>query len=408
MLALRLARGAHPLGQFRRLLVACATACVGFLLLTTLTHALAHPEAPGSSVRLLLWCLVPLAATVQFAAAVARVEPGSRSRSALDAAGVGPAGLPLMAAASTAVACLLGSVIALLVFLHLRGELTGMPFDGAAVGLLAADRPLPLAAALTLLCVAPLAASATAALTTRPLAPRTEETADNEPRTGGTRPSERMPLSPGPVAEAVPPARSPGALPWGVALAAAGLALETLSAVSDGGEAGATALDGLPPGVILGCIAVALGVIITGPGIVHLCGRLTACGRPGAERLLAGRALQQEAERLGRPWGMLCAVAAGGLLTTDLYAGAAIGSLPESGPLHVLGTVLVVSCAVATVLTVATEIRATRAETRAVLARLGAPSRMLLVTAGMRAGVLLTALLLVAGTTAFLTALPLA
>ncbi|HEV7627499.1 MAG TPA: hypothetical protein VGO89_13470, partial [Streptomyces sp.] len=98
MLALRLVRGGHPLTLLRRLLVACATAVVGFLLLAALSHALAHPQNSGASLVRLVWCLVPLAAAVQFAASVARTEPGSRSLSALDAAGVGPARIPMLAA----------------------------------------------------------------------------------------------------------------------------------------------------------------------------------------------------------------------------------------------------------------------------------------------------------------------
>ncbi|OEV07735.1 hypothetical protein AN218_28650, partial [Streptomyces nanshensis] len=156
----------------RRLLVACATAVVGFLLLAALGHALAHPQQPGPSLVRLVWCLVPLAAAVQFAAAVARTDPGSRSLSALDVAGVGPARIPVLAAASTAMSALLGSAIALVVCLYLRGQLVSsvpsLPFGGAGVRLLSADRPLPIAATLVLLCVPPLAAAAGAALATRP------------------------------------------------------------------------------------------------------------------------------------------------------------------------------------------------------------------------------------------------
>ncbi|NEE18458.1 hypothetical protein G3M58_69820, partial [Streptomyces sp. SID7499] len=64
MLALRLARGSHPLVLVRRLLVAAASAGVGFLLLCALGYAAGHPASAGSVLRL-LWCFVPLAATVQ-------------------------------------------------------------------------------------------------------------------------------------------------------------------------------------------------------------------------------------------------------------------------------------------------------------------------------------------------------
>ncbi|NEB77166.1 hypothetical protein G3I40_18360, partial [Streptomyces sp. SID14478] len=164
MLALRLARGAHPLVQFRRLLVAAASAGTGFLLLCTLGYAMGHPQASTSAVLRLAWCVVPLAATVYFAVAVARSDPGTRPRPGLSAVGLGPARLTLLAAISTAIACTLGSMLALLFFLHLRGDLSGLPFDGAARQLLAADRPLPLAAALTLLTFVPLAASGASAV----------------------------------------------------------------------------------------------------------------------------------------------------------------------------------------------------------------------------------------------------
>ncbi|MFJ2116099.1 hypothetical protein ACIOEX_30150, partial [Streptomyces sp. NPDC087850] len=118
MLALRLGRGTGPLVLLRRLLVAAASAGVGFLLLCTLGRAMGHPA--GATVRL-LWCLVPLAAAVQFAVAVARADPGTRPRPGLSAVGLGPARLTLLAAISTAVSCTLGSSLALLFFLHLRG-----------------------------------------------------------------------------------------------------------------------------------------------------------------------------------------------------------------------------------------------------------------------------------------------
>ncbi|OSP43479.1 hypothetical protein B7767_09870, partial [Streptomyces sp. 13-12-16] len=159
MLALRLTRSAHTAVQLRRLLVAAASAGTGFLLLSTLGHALGHPD-PASSALRLAWCAVPLAATVYFAVAVARTDPGTRPRPGLSAIGLGPARLMAVSAATTALSCALGSLLALLVFLHLRGDLTGMPSDGAATDFLATGRPLPLPAALTLLALVPLSASA--------------------------------------------------------------------------------------------------------------------------------------------------------------------------------------------------------------------------------------------------------
>ncbi|MYT23992.1 hypothetical protein GTW69_27540, partial [Streptomyces sp. SID7760] len=171
----------------RRLLVAAACAGTGFLLLYVLAEATARPA--GSFPRL-LWAMVPLAVTVQFAVAVARTDPATRPREGLDAVGLGPVRLTLVATVSTAIACTLGSALALAAFLHLRGELTGLPFDGAAAALLHADRPLPVAAALTLLALIPLSASAATALALRPHPPLAPQTA----------------------------------LPWGIALTACGLA----------------------------------------------------------------------------------------------------------------------------------------------------------------------------------------
>ncbi|MGX1272645.1 hypothetical protein [Streptomyces phaeoluteigriseus] len=168
MLALRLTRSARPAVQLRRLLVATASAGTGFLLLCTLGHALSHPDSPAGSALRLAWCAVPLAATVHFALAVARTDPGTRPRPGLAAIGLGPVRLMAVSATTTALSTAVGSVLALLVFLHLRGDLTGMPFDGAAASFLAADLPLPLPAALTLLAVTPAAASLTVALALRP------------------------------------------------------------------------------------------------------------------------------------------------------------------------------------------------------------------------------------------------
>ncbi|GGX22096.1 hypothetical protein [Streptomyces lomondensis] len=168
MLALRLIRGAHPAVQLRRLLVAAASAGTGFLLLCALGHALGHPGATGDSLLRLAWCAAPLAATVYFAVAVARTDPGTKPRPGLSAIGLGPLRLMVVSAATTALSCTLGSMLALLVFLHLRGDLTGMPFDGAAAGFLAAGQPLPLPGALTLLAIVPTGTSIAVALALRP------------------------------------------------------------------------------------------------------------------------------------------------------------------------------------------------------------------------------------------------
>ncbi|WP_030298402.1 hypothetical protein [Streptomyces katrae] len=333
MLALRLARGSGPLVQLRRLLVAAACAGTGFLLLYVLTEATARPA--GSFPRL-LWALVPLAVTVQLAIAVARTDPATRPREGMDAVGLGPVRRTLVAAVSTAVSCTLGSAMALAAFLHLRGDLTGLPFDGAGARLLHADRPLPVAAALTLLALVPLAASAATALALRPHPPLA-------PQTG---------------------------LPWGIALTACALAVEAYTGL--GGV-------GMPAGWAL----TAIGLSLAGPGLAYACGALVQAVRPGAVRLLAGRTLQEEAPRLGRPLGLLCAVGAGALTTAALRDR---GGFPVPlGPLTGPACALVALCVTATLLTCAVEVRQNRSDARASLRDLGTPGTVLRTAATLRA-----------------------
>ncbi|MEH0547145.1 hypothetical protein QA802_29880 [Streptomyces sp. B21-105] len=613
MLALRLTRSAHPAVQLRRLLVAAASAGTGFLLLSTLGHALTHPEAPASAALRLAWCVAPLAATVYFARAVARTDPGTRPRPGLAAIGLGPTRLMVVSATTTALSTLLGSMLALLVFLHLRGDLTGMPFDGAASDFLAASRPLPLPAALTLLALVPVASSVAVALmlrprdarvatgaagaTPRPLgrfgAPRTTgakglgetfgaygrygtaraaasrstrparasrpslggkaradaRTADGQdapaqgregtrttatnghpdPRAHGTATTEDRtgqaedgpahptrdgraepgghddrpvsgPGAEGPGAEAAdprgsrqsdgggardtlrrtvpsavgrtartvterlarpdspdahpahdpdaqptdgrapehgghagnpdgrdphnpdpdspdpdallfhaphsPPAPDPTALPWGAALLATGLAVEGYaSRTADGG--GFPLPGGLPEGpaaVFLGWTLTVVGLALAGPGLTHLCGRLLQSARPGALRLLAGRGLMQEASRIGRPLGVVCAVASGAYTMASLYDPAD----PSFGPLSTLGALVVAGCTVATLLTSAVEARQARADTTAALLRLGAPTKTLRSAAALRAAALLALFVPLTLVVAELAALPLA
>ncbi|MEU9301174.1 hypothetical protein [Streptomyces sp. NPDC048269] len=355
MLALRLARGSRPLVQLRRLLVAAASAGTGFLLLYVLAEAVARPA--GSFPRL-LWALVPLAATVHFAVAVARTDPATRPREGLDAAGLGPVRLSLVAAISTAVACTLGSALALAAFLHLRGELAGLPFDGAGAGLLHADQPLPVAASLTLLTLLPLTASAAAACTLRrrtPLAPQT-------------------------------------GLPWGIALTACGLAVEVYA-----GRGG--------PGVLAGWSLIAIGLALAGPGLAYAGGTMVQAVRPGALRLLAGRALQKEAPRLGPPLGVLCALGAGAL--TALALRDRVGLLDPLGPLTAPAATLVAVCAAATLLTSAVEARQGRAADREALHDLGAPAKVLRTAASLRAAALIAVCVPVSWGVAQLTSLAL-
>lgn len=366
MLALRLTRGSHPLVLLRRLTVAAASAGVGFLLLCTLMHALSHPD-DGSSVGRLMWCALPLAATVYLAVAVARTDPGTRPRSGLSAIGLGPVRLAVLAASSTALSCALGSMLALLFFLHLRGDLTGLPFDGAAAELLSAGTPLPLPAALTLLSLVPLLATVSAALVLRPRAAAPED--------GET-------------------AGAPAGLPWGVALVAVGLAVETYM--------GGMETDS-PPGSLVGWGLTAVGLWLVGPALTHLCGRLLQSAGPSALRLLAGRILMAESRRIGRPLGVLCAVA-----SEAMAAVAAYGSPPRPwGPMTGLGTTLVVVCTTAALLTAALESRQSRTEATADLVRLGARATVLRQAAALRAGVLFMAFVPLTLTVGALAATPL-
>ncbi|MGW6207170.1 hypothetical protein ACWF9B_26475 [Streptomyces sp. NPDC055089] len=392
MLALRLARGSHPLVLMRRLLVAAASAGVGFLLLCTLGYASGHPAHSAGSVLRLLWCFVPLAATVQFAVAVARTDPSTRPRAGLSAVGLGPVRLSVLAAVSTAVSCTLGSMVALLFFLHLRGDLSGLPFDGAAAGLLGAGAPLPLAAALVLLTLVPAAAATASAMALRTAPPRATgapEDADD------LLPEEQLPA----------PAAPPAGLPWGVALTAAGLAVE---AYANRGSTGSAfplpgKLDSTPAWVLVGWTLTAIGLATAGPGLTHLCGRLLQAVRPGAVRLLAGRVLMNEARRIGRPLGVVCAV-----LSAVIAAFALYGTGPRPfGPLTALGAVLVIGCTTATLLTSALEARQARAETARALLRLGAPASALRAATALRAAALLLVFAPLTWAIAELAALPL-
>ncbi|HET9379744.1 MAG TPA: hypothetical protein VFP69_02785 [Streptomyces sp.] len=467
MLALRLTRGAHPAVQLRRLMVAAASAGTGFLLLCALGHALSHP--PGAAVLRLAWCAVPLAATVYLAVAAARTDPATRPRPGLSAIGLGPARLMAVSATTTALSCTLGSALALLFFLHLRGDLTGLPFDGAAARLLAAGRPLPLPAALTLLVVTPATASVTVAVLLRPRDDRTrtvrraaraywwsatyfrlgadtaapgladrqeqedketqdaqdsqeaqeERAEDRTPATaaagtgtdrtgtvtvaadpGGVSgvtgrppsPAPGLPLGAAPSATAAASLFSgsgavPAGLPWGIAVVAAGLAVEAYGSHFGGG--GGLALPGglgaNSAAVLTGLALTVAGLAMAGPGLTHLCGLLLQAVRPGAVRLMAGRILMAEAARLGRPIGVVCAVTAALYASTALYDGRG----RTAGPLTALGAVLVTGCALGALLISAVEARQDRADTMATLLRLGAPARLLRRAALLRAGAVL-------------------
>jgi hypothetical protein len=437
VLALRLTRTARPAVHLRRLLVTLASGGTGFLLLCSLGHALSHPDSVSASALRLAWCLTPLAATVHLAVAVSRTDPATKPRPGLSSIGLGPARLMTIAATTTALSTTLGSLLALLLFLHLRGDLTGIPFDGAAADALAADRPLPIPATVTLLSLVPALASAAVALVLRPRDARqsaTRGTARSHGRFGaygrsatretfgaygrfgahlrGGRPASRPPTD-GHDAEGAAPAgtgetptvtdtpqqdqdptrppaprTAPSGLPWGIATLAAGLAVEAYASRTTqnrtvelpGGLTTAT------PAVLVGLALSVLGLALAAPALTHLTGRLLQSAGPGALRLLAGRVLMEEATRIGRPLGIVCAVTSAAYAMTTLYD----PSEPSFGPLATLGTLLVAGCTLATLLTAAVEARQARADTTAALVRLGAPATMLRTAAALRAAALLT------------------
>ncbi|MEN2422236.1 hypothetical protein AABB02_29550 [Streptomyces rimosus] len=401
MLALRLARGAHPLVLLRRLLVAAASGGTGFLLLAALGHAAAHPATAADSFVRLLWCAVPVAATIQLAVSTARTDPASRPQRGMSAAGLGPVRLTVIAATSTAVSCVLGSFVALLAFLMVRGDLVGATAADSAAQLLGAGHSLPLAGALMLLAVVPVTAATATAVVLRPRRNARGAGRRTGPSAGAGEPLTAMDTNS--TASAVP-----AALPWGMALTAAGLALETY--VSRGPANADTLLPlpgrliGSPPGVLAGWALSTLGLVLAGPGLARLSGRLLAAGRPGAVRLLAGRVLQEESRRIGRPLGVLCAVASGAYAAVKVYEAAPARPF---GPLTGLGAALVLACVTASALTAALEARWARTHTTAALRRLGTPRSVLFRASVLRVLALLVVLGPLTWAIAELAALPL-
>lgn len=231
MLALRLARGSHPLVLLRRLCVALAAAGTGFLMLSTIGHAAGHPSAADESLLRLLWCTAPLAATAQFAVSTARTDPAARLQRGMTAAGLGPLRLTLLATVSTTLTCVLGVLVALLVFLRLRGDLGGPSAVRFDADLLGVGHPLPLVGALMLLATVPLTAAVATAVALRPR----HEAGDAE-------------------TEGSPRIAPPSGLPWGIAMAAAGLAIEAYTSRGTGAHGGLLPLPGRlissPPGVL--------------------------------------------------------------------------------------------------------------------------------------------------------------
>lgn len=384
MLALRLVRGSRPLVLLRRLLVVAAATGVGLLLLGALDQAVAQPERPEPALARLLWCLVPFAAAVQLAVATARTDPATRPRSGWDAAGLGPLRLLLLAVLQSTLSGLCGGALALLGFLALRRWTAGWYWGDGGTALFAGTQPLPPGAVLVLLALLPLVAGAATALALRP-------------GTGGALSGPAAGSRPAPNGSPVP---APGGLPWGAALVGVGLALLAYAertATAPGAGLPLPTLwsvtsDGSSPSAVGGWLLVAGGLVLAGPGLTHLGGQLVALGRPGALRLLAGRVLQGESRRLGRPLGALCAVVAATLAARELDGTVPGGVVPLFDPLTVLGSGLALGCVLVSLLSAVGEVRAGQRGTTSALLQLGASRALLRRAAALRAVGLLAVL----------------
>ncbi|WP_245240577.1 hypothetical protein [Streptomyces spiramenti] len=358
----------------RRLALACAAGGAGFLLLAALAHAAAAPENATQGLALLAWCALPIAATAQLAASVARADPVSEPRSALDAVSLGAARQRAHAALSTTLAAAVGTVLALLLFLQLAGSL-GSPalFDGTALGLPVEAGRVPLGGALTLLALVPVTVALAAAL-------------------------------------AVPGRESPSAtaaLPWGAALIAAGAAVSGYAAaVSGDAEANLPGvLAGVPSGVPAGWGLSLAGVMLASPGLAQAASRLLTLGSPGALRLLAGRSLQKDAARLGMQLGTVAVTLAALSVVVGLGTGGA-GTAPF-GALGALGAAVVLVAVGGAALTTAATLRTARTPVTRTLRELGASPRLLRRTRLVRAGALFAVFAPLTWLTALLLALPL-
>ncbi|MGV9510217.1 hypothetical protein ACWDQZ_31920 [Streptomyces tendae] len=220
------------------------------------------------------------------------------------------------------------------------------------------------------------------ALQTQASAPHPPASTDGTTQTLDAAPPPPADTTPDAHPEPTPRPQNTTALPWGIAVLTAGLTVETYTGNATGAPAPGTAPSA---GVLIGWALTALGLALAGPGLTHLCGRLLQAARPGALRLLAGRVLMEESHRIGRPLGVVAAVAAAAYVTATVYD----GDGPAFGPLGTLGAVLVAGCTVATLLTAAVEARHARADTTGALLRLGAPPATLRAAAAVRAAALL-------------------
>ncbi|MFI9364704.1 hypothetical protein ACIG5E_27180 [Kitasatospora sp. NPDC053057] len=379
MFYLRLARGYRVPDLGRWLLTALAAAVVAAFLLRSLGRALSDPIGGADALVRLLWCLPPLAAVAWFAAVAARSVPARRPEriAGLTAAGAGSWRIRTMIAGEVALACTLGSVLTLLLFLVLRNDIAG-PSLAPDLGM---GVPLPAAAPVTLLALVPLTAGIAAGCSV-------------------------------PVAETLPGGRTRGRTGFGplriaapIGLVVIGAALE-LIALRPGAPADGRPIR-LPAGLgttstaaLGGWAACALGLaLLTGP-LLAWTGRLLAVGRPTPLRLLAGRGLTAQARRLGPPLAVLTLVVAM-VLTTIRYW---IGTPDSADALPAVEACLVLGCAAAAVIARLAEVRTDRRVVTEALLRLGTSPRLLFGAVALRTLAVGTTLLLTGGATAALAA----
>ncbi|GAA1975978.1 hypothetical protein [Kitasatospora viridis] len=385
MFYLRLARGYRVLDLGRWLLTATAAAVVAGFLLRALGRALSDPPGAHAAASRLLWCLPPLLAVGWFAAYAARALPAQRPErmTGLTAAGAGPGRLRLLIAAEIALACALGAVVTLLVFLVLRNYVAG-PALAPELGM---GVPLPPAAPIALVALLPLVGGISAACAV-------------------------------PVDQALPGRQEPlrtRRFGWPLITAAALLTVGgTFTELY--GLRPAAAYDAKPitlpadlghtDALLLGGWATAaLGAaLLTGP-LLAGAGRLLALGRPSVRRLLAGRGLTGAAHRLGAPLAALGLTLA--VVLTSVRHWVAPGA-DGTGPVPAAEALLVTGCAVAAAVARLTELRAARRPTVTTLLRLGGSPRLLASAAVLRWAVAGLVLIATGGLTAVLGAAMLA
>jgi hypothetical protein len=375
----RLVRGYRLVDLGRWLLTAAAAAMVAGFLLRALGRALSDPPGAHTAFERLLWCLPALAAIGWFAAIAARAVPAQRPErmAGLTAAGAGPGRLRLLIAGETALACVLGSMVTLLVFLVLRNDIAG-PSLAPELGL---GVPLPTAAPIALVTLLPLVGGIAAAATVPAVQPLT-----GRPQ---ALPSRRLALI-RTVAAALLTAGGTLAELYALRPAAADDP-RPLKLPADLGHTSAVLLSGWA--------AAALGAaLLTGPLLAGF-GRLLAVGRPTPRRLLAGRGLTGTADRLGAPLAVLAFTLA--VVLTAVRHWVARGA-DGTGPLPALEALLITGCAAAAVLARLAEVRAARRPLIATLLRMGGSPRMLFSAAILRWAVAGLVLLATGGLTAVL------